>query len=193
MPLGAAIREILTASFGLDFRTAPNTADLPDRHPAGPFRVLAANLELAFGITVSEDDLAHLHTIRDVVQCVRLRVWERRVEGRLATASARPGDADRDHDARAHPDRDSSSNYDARAHPDRDGPSSSDRDSHPSGDRDATSPAPLPRVDPATRHRVSRPVFVTASRDPHERLIRYTAPLPASPRAHAARRSPKQR
>jgi hypothetical protein len=39
---------------------------------------LAANLELAFGISMQDGDLAHLRTVRDVMQCVRLRAWERR-------------------------------------------------------------------------------------------------------------------
>jgi hypothetical protein len=40
-------------------------------------RRLAANLERSFDITLSPEDVAHLTTVRAVLQCVRLRRWER--------------------------------------------------------------------------------------------------------------------
>lgn len=42
-------------------------------------RRLATNLEQSFGITLSPDDLSHMTTVRAVLQCVRLRRWEREV------------------------------------------------------------------------------------------------------------------
>ena len=77
MHFGAAVREILSASYGLDLRTASATTALP-RVPGGPRRALAANLELAYGITLAPDELAHFGTVRDVLQCVRLHLWKRR-------------------------------------------------------------------------------------------------------------------
>lgn len=70
------VREILTASCGCDLRSASATTAVPLDSP-GASRMLAANLELAFGIAIPEPDLAHLHTVRDVLQCVRLRLWEK--------------------------------------------------------------------------------------------------------------------
>ena len=112
MSFGDTVREILAASCGTDVRDASATSPLPELRSEAVQRTLAANLEIAFGIQIAEGDLAHLRTVRDVMQCVRLRAWERR-----ATA---PGE-------------------------------------------------PRPR-DP----RPVRPVFVASSRDPRERILRYT-------------------
>ena len=95
MSFGETVREIVTASCGSDVRGASATADIPELRSETALRTLAANLELAFGIQVAPDDLAHLHTVRDVMQCIRLRTWERR-------AMAAPQGAD---DATARPAR----------------------------------------------------------------------------------------
>ncbi len=76
MSFGATVREILTASCGCDLRSASATTAVP-LDSATASRMLAANLELAFGIAIPEPDLRHLHTVRDVLQCVRLRLWEK--------------------------------------------------------------------------------------------------------------------
>ena len=79
MNFGDSVRNILSASYGADLRRASPTTPLPE--PAGDpacRRVLAANLELAFGITIPPPDLEHWETVRDVMQCVRLRLWEKR-------------------------------------------------------------------------------------------------------------------
>ena len=41
---------------------------------------MAANLERSFDIALSADDVTHLTTLRAVLQCVRLRRWEREAE-----------------------------------------------------------------------------------------------------------------
>jgi hypothetical protein len=76
MSFGATVREILTASCGCDLRSASAATAVPLDSP-GTTRTLAANLELAFGIAIPAPDLAHLRTVRDVLQCVRLRLWEK--------------------------------------------------------------------------------------------------------------------
>jgi acyl carrier protein len=117
MSFGETVREILAASCGSDLREASATSPLPELSSETVQRTLAANLELAFGIQIVEGDIAHFRTVRDVMQCVRLRAWERR-----ATTEAA-------HSAPAQPRRD---------------------------------PRPV------------RPVFVASSRDPRERILRYT-------------------
>lgn len=120
MSFGEAVREILAASCGSDLREAKATAPLPELRSETVQRTLKANLELAFGIQIDEGDVAHFRTVRDVMQCVRLRAWERRA---TATNGAR------------------------------------------------AVPTPSPRA--------TRPVFVFTSRDPRERFMRYTKPIPA--------------
>ena len=88
MDFGATVREILSTSCGSDLRRARPGTPLPILESAGALRALAANLELAFGIEIAEPDLAHLHTVRDVLQCVRLRLWEKRVAARAPGAAA---------------------------------------------------------------------------------------------------------
>jgi hypothetical protein len=90
MHFGAAIRDVLTASCGSDFRHAKAHTVLPAPQSPRTLRLLAANLELAFGVTVPDDDLARLTTVRDVLQCVRLRRWAKRVE---AVEHAPPAEA----------------------------------------------------------------------------------------------------
>jgi len=85
MHFGETVREILSASCGSDFRGARPSTALPATESAGALRTLAADLESAFGIEISEPDLAHLHTVRDVLQCVRLGLWRNRVAGRALT------------------------------------------------------------------------------------------------------------
>jgi hypothetical protein len=91
MHFGATVREILTASCGHDLREASPGTPLPGLDAPATLKTLAANLELTFGIEVGEPDLARLHTVRDVLQCVRLRRWEGRVTGAPGTtADTRP-------------------------------------------------------------------------------------------------------
>jgi hypothetical protein len=93
MHFGATVREILTASCGHDLRQASPGTLLPGLDAPATLKTLAANLELAFGIEVREHDLARLRSVRDVLQCVRLRRWERRVTGAAGAAptdDARP-------------------------------------------------------------------------------------------------------
>jgi hypothetical protein len=78
MHFGATVREILTASCGHDFRNARATTVVALESEAAE-RTLAANLELTFGITIRDRDLRELRTVRDVLQCVRLRLWEQRM------------------------------------------------------------------------------------------------------------------
>lgn len=81
MHFGATVREILTASCGQDLRDSSARTPLPSLRSPATLKTLAANLELAFGIDLPTRDLAELHTIRDVLQCVRLHRWEGRVSG----------------------------------------------------------------------------------------------------------------
>jgi len=113
MHFGATVREILTASYGEDLRASSAGTSLPVQDSPATLKTLAANLELAFGIDLPAQDLAQLHTVRDVLQCVRLHRWEDRVTG-----------------------------------------------------------PPAPQLDPEPR--ASRPVFVTPTRDPRERFVRFT-------------------
>ena len=94
MSFGETVREIMTASCGSDVRSTGATTDIPELRSEAALRTLAANLELAFGIQLEQSDLAHMHTVRDVMQCVRLRAWERRTisgsEGADAAPTAQP-------------------------------------------------------------------------------------------------------
>lgn len=90
MHFGAAVRDILTASYGSDLRHAKAHDVLPEPQSPQTLRLLAANLELAFGVTVPAEELARLTTVRDVLQCVRLRRWVKRVE---ADAPSPPAEA----------------------------------------------------------------------------------------------------
>jgi len=88
MSFGETVREILAASCGSDLREASVTSPLPELRSEAVLRTLAANLELAFGIQIAEGDVAHFRTVRDVMQCVRLRAWERRANPTAAVATA---------------------------------------------------------------------------------------------------------
>ncbi|MBI3767424.1 MAG: hypothetical protein HY271_02895 [Deltaproteobacteria bacterium] len=89
MHFGAAIRDVLSASCRTDLRHAKAHTVLPELHSPQTRRLLAANLELAFGVTVPDEELEHFTTVRDVLQCVRLRRWAKRVE---SDAQAPPTD-----------------------------------------------------------------------------------------------------
>jgi len=93
MHFGAAIRDVLSTTCGSDLRAASPRTVVPGLESPVTQRRLAANLQAAFGVAIPAADLPHLTTVRAVLQCVRLRRWEARVERRAADASA----------ARAHP------------------------------------------------------------------------------------------
>ncbi len=78
MHFGERVRDVLSASCGVDLRAARATRLLPELDDPGAMRTIAADLESAFCIEIADEDLPHLRTIRDVLQCVRLRLWERR-------------------------------------------------------------------------------------------------------------------
>jgi hypothetical protein len=90
MHFGAAIRDVLSVSCSADLRHAKAHTVLPELHSPRTRRLLAANLELAFGVTVPDEELERLTTVRDVLQCVRLRRWAKRVE---SDAQSPPTDA----------------------------------------------------------------------------------------------------
>jgi hypothetical protein len=77
MHFGANVREIVSQSCGRDLRAARSRTVLPGIESPEVQRRLAANLEQSFDITLAPDDVAHLKTVRAVLQCVRLRRWER--------------------------------------------------------------------------------------------------------------------
>jgi hypothetical protein len=94
MHFGAAIRDVLSATYGSDLRHAKAQAVLPATESPQTLALLAANLELAFGVTVPAHELARLTTVRDVLQCVRLRRWAKGVESGAPRATIDPsGDA----------------------------------------------------------------------------------------------------
>lgn len=77
MYFGENVREIVSISCGSDLRAARSRTVLPGIDSPEVQRRLAANLERSFDITLSPADVLHLTTIRAVLQCVRLRRWER--------------------------------------------------------------------------------------------------------------------
>ena len=91
MHFGVSVREILSASCGTDLRGAPATTTLPELQDDGARRTLTANLELAFDIDIPAHDPQHWETVRDVLQCIRLRLWEKRASG---ATDARPAPPD---------------------------------------------------------------------------------------------------
>jgi len=93
MHFGAAIRDVLSTTCGSDLRAASPRTVVPGLESPVTQRRLAANLEAAFGVVIPDADLPHLATVRDVLQCVRLRRWEARVERRATSAAV----------SRAHP------------------------------------------------------------------------------------------
>lgn len=80
MHFGDSVREIVSISCGEDLRAARSRTLLPGIDSPEIQRRLAANLERSFDIRLSPDDVSHLTTVRAVLQCVRLRRWEREVE-----------------------------------------------------------------------------------------------------------------
>jgi hypothetical protein len=80
MHFGENVREIVSISCGKDLRAARSRTVLPGIDSPEVQRRLAANLERSFDITLSPEDVAHLTTVRAVLQCVRLRRWQRDME-----------------------------------------------------------------------------------------------------------------
>jgi acyl carrier protein len=90
MHFGENVREIVSASCGKDLRAARSRTVLPGIDSPEVQRRLAANLERAFGISLSPEDVTHLTTVRAVLQCVRLRRWEREMAKHDARRAAVP-------------------------------------------------------------------------------------------------------
>ena len=88
MHFGDNVREIVSLSCGRDLRAARSRTPLPGIESPEVQRRLAANLERSFDIALSPEDVEHLTTVRAVLQCVRLRRWEREAEQHLASAQA---------------------------------------------------------------------------------------------------------
>jgi hypothetical protein len=88
MHFGDNVREIVSLSCGRDLRAARSRTPLPGIESPDVQRRLAANLERSFDIALSPEDVSHLTTVRAVLQCVRLRRWEREAEQHLASAQA---------------------------------------------------------------------------------------------------------
>jgi acyl carrier protein len=80
MHFGENVREIVSISCGRDLRTARSRTVLPGIDSPAVQQRLAANLERSFDIRLSPEDVSHLTTLRAVLQCVRLRRWERDME-----------------------------------------------------------------------------------------------------------------
>jgi hypothetical protein len=77
MYFGENVRDVVSVSCGKDMRAARSRTTLPGIESPEVQRRLAANLERSFDITLSPEDVSHLTTLRAVLQCVRLRRWER--------------------------------------------------------------------------------------------------------------------
>lgn len=77
MHFGANVREILSTTCGKDLRAAKSRTPLPGIESPTVQARLAANLERSFDITLQPEDVQHMTTVRAVLQCVRLRRWER--------------------------------------------------------------------------------------------------------------------
>jgi acyl carrier protein len=77
MHFGENVREIVSLSCGRDLRSARSRTPLPGIDSPDVQKRLAANLERSFDISLSPEDISHLTTVRAVLQCVRLRRWER--------------------------------------------------------------------------------------------------------------------
>jgi hypothetical protein len=88
MHFGDNVREIVSLSCGRDLRTARSRTPLPGIESPEVQERLATNLERSFDIALSPEDVQHLTTLRSVLQCVRLRRWEREAEHHLASAEA---------------------------------------------------------------------------------------------------------
>ncbi len=88
MHFGDNVREIVSLSCGRDLRAARSRTPLPGIESPEVQQRLAANLERSFDIALTSEDVRHLTTVRAVLQCVRLRRWEREAEQHLASAQA---------------------------------------------------------------------------------------------------------
>jgi hypothetical protein len=88
MHFGDNVREIVSLSCGRDLRAARSRTPLPGIESPEVQQRLAANLERSFDIALSPEDVENLTTLRSVLQCVRLRRWEREAEQHLASAQA---------------------------------------------------------------------------------------------------------
>lgn len=88
MHFGENVREIVSLSCGEDLRAARSRTPLPGIDSPEIQRRLAANLERSFDITLSPEDVSHLTTVRAVLQCVRLRRWEREIAREESAARA---------------------------------------------------------------------------------------------------------
>ncbi|MEB2284505.1 MAG: hypothetical protein B6D46_05210 [Polyangiaceae bacterium UTPRO1] len=93
MHFGDNVREIVSMSCRADLRAARSRTPLPGIDSPEVQRRLAADLERSFGITLSPEDVTHLTTVRAVLQCVRLRRWERDVALQAPTAASAPANA----------------------------------------------------------------------------------------------------
>jgi hypothetical protein len=80
MHFGENVREVLSASCGTDLRAARSRTPLPNIESPLVQQRVVSDLERSFGISLDPEDVAHLTTIRAVLQCVRLRRWERETE-----------------------------------------------------------------------------------------------------------------
>jgi hypothetical protein len=80
MHFGAAVRELLSVTCDVDLRHAKPHTVVDALESPRTRRLLGANIEATFGVRVPAGDLAHLMTVRDVLQCVRLHRWAKRVE-----------------------------------------------------------------------------------------------------------------
>ena len=90
MHFGENVREIVSISCGKDLRAARSRTVLPDIDSPEVQRRLAANLERSFDISLSPEDVSHLTTVRAVLQCVRLRRWEREMATHEQPAAITP-------------------------------------------------------------------------------------------------------
>lgn len=93
MHFGENIREIVSISCGRDLRAAKSRTLLPGIDSPEVQRRLAANLERQFDITLKPEDVSHLTTVRAVLQCVRLRRWEREMEDQQPMAASASAEA----------------------------------------------------------------------------------------------------
>lgn len=90
MHFGENVREIVSMSCGKDLRAARSRTLLPGIDSPEIQRRLAANLEQSFDITLSPEDVTHLTTVRAVLQCVRLRRWEREMKSQEQALAPMP-------------------------------------------------------------------------------------------------------
>ena len=80
MHFGALVRDVLSRSCGSDLRAARARTVVPALRSPETQQVLAANIARVFGVAIPAADLDRMTTVRDVLQCVRLRRWIAGVE-----------------------------------------------------------------------------------------------------------------